>query len=94
MMTSKDAFVQRWKLLQALLVVFVLITLAASLFYAAALPWLWAGLLPIFAIFIFRLRCWNCGERLTRDGGAHIEWSRKGPFNWKRRHKRCGAELS
>jgi len=59
------------------------------------LPFLWAAFMPVWLVLLWRLRCWNCRQRLMKDGAAHIEW--RGPrwFRWNiARHKTCGAELS
>ena len=94
-MTTKVAFVRHWKRLEVLMAAFAAITVAAFFFDRDALPWLWGAFLPVWSILLLRLRCWNCGERLMRDGAAHIEWTGNRLLKGKpSRHKRCGAELS
>lgn len=74
-MTSKCAFVQKWKRLQTLSLAFVAMNLAAFIFHQAALPWLWGVFLPFHMFLAARLRCWKCNERLSKDAWAHLEWS-------------------
>ena len=54
--------------------------------------WLdWAVFMPIWIAVLWRWRCWNCGERLLKSGGAHIEMGKNGRLI---RHKTCNADLS
>lgn len=89
-MTSKTAFIQHWKRIQALLAVFVAINFGAFFIRPDWLPLLWAVFMPVSLVLLWRLRCWNCQQRLLKDGAAHIEWRGSKMAH----HKTCGAELS
>ena len=89
-MSNRVEFVLHWKRLQKFFAAVMIATFAAFFLYREALPWLWATFLPVWMILMLRLRCWNCGERLLKDGGGHIDWN---GYRLKR-HKSCGAELS
>lgn len=54
--------------------------------------WLeWAVFLPMWAVVLWRWRCWKFGERLLKSGGGHLETGKLGRLV---RHKTCGADLS
>jgi hypothetical protein len=73
---------------------FMIALFAALVLYPSAMPFLWAIFLPIWMVLLWRLRCWNCGERLLRHGGSHVEMCKTGLLRWDMcRHKTCGAEL-
>ena len=94
-MANKDAFNRDWKRLQLMLVGAVIVCLAVLAFSAVVAASLWVGFVALIAVLIWRLRCWNCGERLLKDGAGHIEWRGSSVLKWKpARHKSCGAELS
>lgn len=94
-MTDKAAFVQHWKRLQLLMGAFAVLNLATIFLNRAFLPVIWIVFLPVWMVLLWRLRCWNCGQRLMKDGGAHIEWRGHRFSKWKlARHKTCGADLS
>jgi hypothetical protein len=89
-MTDRTEFVRYWKRMQKFFGAVMIATVAAFFLYPQAMPWLWAAILPVWLVLMLRLRCWNCGERLLKDGGSHIEWKGYRLV----RHKSCGAELS
>ena len=94
-MTIKAEFVQHRKRLEAVLALFLTINLGAIFLRPDWLPFLWALFLPAWLVLLWRVRCWNCRQRLLKDGAAHIEWRGPRLFRWKMgRHKTCGAELS
>ncbi len=94
-MANKVPFNRDWKRLRLMLAGAVIVCLCVLAFSAAVAAFLWASFVALFAIVSWRLRCWNCGERLLKDGAAHIEWRRTSALKWEpARHKSCGAELS
>ena len=73
---------------------FMIVACATPLLHPALQLLLWITFFPICALVLWRLRCWNCGDRLLRDGGAHLEMCKTGVLRWDMcRHKTCGADL-
>ncbi len=54
----------------------------------------WIVEVAALTILMWRLRCWNCGNRLLKNAGTEIEWEKVGMIDWRPcRHKACGAPL-
>ena len=93
-MPDKASFVRHAKRLRWMLIGFGLIVAASALIYPPAMIVDWVLFLPVWLVLLWRLRCWNCGERLLKDGAAHLEMCRTGRFDIEMcRHKTCGASL-
>ena len=93
-MEPKTSFIRHAKRLRLFMYTFVVAMFAAAALRPSALLFLWIVFLPVWMQLIWRLRCWNCGERLLRNGGAHLEMCKTGVLRWNMcRHKTCGAEL-
>ena len=93
-MDDKIAFVRHSKRLRLIIFVAGLIMLCTMPFYPRAGFAGWTVFVIMFMIPLARLRCWNCGERLLKDGGSHIEYCKTGILTWDIcHHKTCGAEL-
>jgi hypothetical protein len=91
---SQPLFVRDWRRQQIMIVTMMIALLAAAVVYPIAMIAIWAVGLPVIGYRMWQLRCWNCHRRLLADGGAEIEWKKKGWFNWvPARHKACGALL-
>lgn len=76
------------------MVAFMVALFATATLRPSATLFLWVIFLPIWTASLWRLRCWNCGDRLLRDGGSHLELYKIGIVRWDIcRHKTCGAEL-
>ena len=89
-MTERAQFLRHWKRLQVLFAAFVVTTFVTFVIRPDALLWVCSALVFVWGLLIFRLRCWKCGERLMKRGGAHLQM--QGPRMV--RHKTCGAELA
>lgn len=72
--TDKAAFIRHFKRLQIFVTVFAVVVFATA---SAAPRWMWlewAIFMPVWFTFLWRFRCWNCHERLIKNGGANLEW--------------------
>lgn len=93
-MAAKTAFVRHSKRLRLTLAVAVFFLFIVTPFHPDVAFIGWTAFVLLFMIPLVRLRCWNCDERLLKDGGSHIEYCRTGLVTWDMcRHKTCGAEL-
>ena len=89
-MTERAQFLRHWRRLQGLLVAFLVTTFVTLMLKPDALIWVCSALVAVWGLLIFRLRCWKCGERLMKSGGAHLQMEGSRMV----RHKTCGAELA
>lgn len=93
-MVEKSTFVRRSKRLRLIFMVAALLMFALTPFYLRETFIGWVLFVLLSMIPLARLRCWNCSERLLKDGGSHIEYCRTGIVTWDMcRHKTCGAKL-
>lgn len=93
-MDAKASFVRHARSLRWLMIAFMIVLFVAAALRPSVMLFLWGSFLPIWAALLWRLRCWNCGDRLLRDGGSHLEMCRTGVVRWDMcRHKTCGADL-
>lgn len=93
-MVDKFNFVRRSKRLRIAFTGAALLMFVLTPFYPRETFIGWIVFVLLSLIPLARLRCWNCGERLLKDGGSHIEYCRTGVVTWDMcRHKTCGAEL-
>ena len=69
--------------------IFVAVMFLSAAFRPNLLPFIWGGALPVWWVILWRWRCWNCGDRLMKDGASHLEMNASGPV----KHKTCGADL-
>jgi hypothetical protein len=94
-MTDKATFVRHAMRLRRFFAVAVVLMLCSIPFYPRATFVGWILFIGTWALLLWQLRCWNCGARLLKDGGSHLQMRKMGPLRWDmHRHKTCGAELS
>ena len=92
-MTDKASFVRQAKRLRWMIIGFVSVLFISTFVYPPAMIIAYAAL-PVLLMVLLRLRCWNCGEQLMKNGGVHIEMCRTSRFKMEMcRHKTCGASL-
>jgi hypothetical protein len=93
-LTPKQAFIRRTTMLRRMILAGVIVFLSIS-FFDQRLAFIgWLLFVACGAAILWRLRCWNCGERLLKDGGAHLGMCKTGFASWRMcRHKTCGADL-
>ena len=93
-MDAKASFIRHARRLRWLMTAFMIALFASAAMRPATMPFLLAMFLPLWIVLLWRLRCWSCGDRLLRDGGAYLQMCKTGAVRWDMcRHKTCGAEL-